>query len=403
MNTEADNTNITTYQYDLQGSMIKEQSTDLCRQYLYNDFHQCIQTDVIRGREEEAERFVQQNFYDGEGLRFALIENGSNTGFITDGWNNVTEFDGNGRVRKRIIRGMGIAASEDIRESADTVNAFTSSYHYYHGNERMDVEYITDESGNVVNCYAYDAFGSIISSSETIPNRYTYNGEAYDKATEQYYLRKRYYNPKLSRFMQEDEYRGDGLNLYAFCANNPVMYVDPSGYSQVFPSDIYPPGTGVDIYVDPGRVSYDKAQEKRNAIGIVTGNFTAGVYQDGSIISADLTKITIPQDVAIEMKGNKYNNFNEFRTDFWKTMSQSPVVRNEFSSSDLWAMEQGYAPRVHNRELYSKVFGKKYNIDHVIEIQDGGYVFDLDNMSILAPKTHEEKTVKERRIRKCDS
>lgn len=31
--------------------------------------------------------------------------------------------------------------------------------------------------------------------------------------------------------MQEDTYRGDGLNLYAYCANNPVMYYDPSGYS----------------------------------------------------------------------------------------------------------------------------------------------------------------------------
>ncbi|MBU5470492.1 hypothetical protein KQI85_08905 [Falcatimonas sp. MSJ-15] len=253
---------ITTYQYDLQGSLIKEQSTDLCRQYLYNDFHQCIQTDVIRGREEEAERLVQQNFYDGEGLRFALIENGSNTGFITDGWNNVTEFDGNGRVRKRIIRGMGIAASEDIRESADTANAFTSSYHYYHGNERMDVEYITDESGNVVNCYAYDAFGSIISSSETIPNRYTYNGEAYDKATEQYYLRKRYYNPKLSRFIQEDEYRGDGLNLYAFCANNPVMYVDPSGYKCE---------TGAEADGDTDAISGNTKRLIPGTEGVVTG------------------------------------------------------------------------------------------------------------------------------------
>ena len=60
MNTEADNTNITTYQYDLQGSLTKEQSADICKKYLYNDFHQCIQTDVIRGREEEAERLVQQ-------------------------------------------------------------------------------------------------------------------------------------------------------------------------------------------------------------------------------------------------------------------------------------------------------------------------------------------------------
>lgn len=49
--------------------------------------------------------------------------------------------------------------------------------------------------------------------------------------TEQYYLRARYCNPLVGRFTQEDVYRGDGLNLYAYCGNNPVMYVDPSGYS----------------------------------------------------------------------------------------------------------------------------------------------------------------------------
>ena len=47
----------------------------------------------------------------------------------------------------------------------------------------------------------------------------------------QYYLRARYYNPVVGRFLQEDTYRGDGLNLYAYCANNPVMYYDPSGHS----------------------------------------------------------------------------------------------------------------------------------------------------------------------------
>ena len=48
--------------------------------------------------------------------------------------------------------------------------------------------------------------------------------------TRQYYLRARFYNPLIGRFMQEDIYRGDGLNLYAYCANNPVMYFDPNGY-----------------------------------------------------------------------------------------------------------------------------------------------------------------------------
>ncbi len=36
----------------------------------------------------------------------------------------------------------------------------------------------------------------------------------------------------MGRFLQEDTYRGDGLNLYAYCANNPVGYFDPSGYKK---------------------------------------------------------------------------------------------------------------------------------------------------------------------------
>ena len=44
-------------------------------------------------------------------------------------------------------------------------------------------------------------------------------------------MRARYYNPILGRFMQEDVYQDDGLNLYAYCGNNPVVYSDPSGYA----------------------------------------------------------------------------------------------------------------------------------------------------------------------------
>ena len=50
------------------------------------------------------------------------------------------------------------------------------------------------------------------------------------RSTGQYYLRARYYNPVVGRFLQEDTYHGDGLNLYAYCANNPVVYYDPSGH-----------------------------------------------------------------------------------------------------------------------------------------------------------------------------
>jgi len=57
-----------------------------------------------------------------------------------------------------------------------------------------------------------------------------YTGQQYDQEMGQYYLRARYYNPVIGRFTQEDVYRGDGLNLYTYCKNNPVTYYDPSGF-----------------------------------------------------------------------------------------------------------------------------------------------------------------------------
>lgn len=224
---------VTRFSYDAQGSLLSEEGASICKKYLYNDFHQCITTEVIKNCEQVADNAAkqverQENEYDEIGLRFALIENGKRTEFVTNGWDNLAELDENGVAKKRIIRCMGIAAGDENGE-----------YYYYHGNERSDVELITDENGNVANRYAYDAFGTITSSDEKIDNRYTYNGEAYDRISGQYYLRKRFYNPALSRFTQEDEYRGDGLNLYAFCAHNPVMYLDPSGYDGV-PTTLFP-------------------------------------------------------------------------------------------------------------------------------------------------------------------
>lgn len=75
--------------------------------------------------------------------------------------------------------------------------------------------------------------------AEQIENHFRYAGEAWDGVTQQYYLRARFYNPAIARFTQEDTYRGDGLNLYAYVGNNPIHYVDPSGYMCEEKGNIY--------------------------------------------------------------------------------------------------------------------------------------------------------------------
>ncbi|MFR8846620.1 MAG: RHS repeat-associated core domain-containing protein [Waltera sp.] len=102
---------------------------------------------------------------------------------------------------------------------------------YYHRDEQLSTVFVTDGHRNVQNSYQYDAFGMSLGTTEKLNNRIRYTGQQYDELTEQYYLRARYYNPVAGRFMQEDVYQGDGLNLYAYCGNNPVVYDDPSGWS----------------------------------------------------------------------------------------------------------------------------------------------------------------------------
>ena len=105
-------------------------------------------------------------------------------------------------------------------------------HNYYLTDEQGSVRYVLDAAGNVQNDYRYDAFGQRIAGHENILNRLRYNAQIEDDQTGLYYLRARYYNTGIGRFTQEDVIYNDGLNLYAYCSSNPVMYSDPSGYAK---------------------------------------------------------------------------------------------------------------------------------------------------------------------------
>ena len=216
-------TSVIRYHYDNAGNLTEEDYltadgiSQKKRFYAYDAYN--------RNTEITGNDFTQQNHYDAEGYR-----------------DTVTEKD----LRTGNVKTTGFAYQQDmlLAELDENKEAIR---HYIPGNEYIGVDnsyYLTDEQGSVryvlsadadadvQNIYQYDAFGECTAREERIPNRLKYNAQIEDELTGLYYLRARYYNASIGRFTQEDVIYNDGLNLYAYCGSNPVMYCDPSGYAK---------------------------------------------------------------------------------------------------------------------------------------------------------------------------
>ncbi|MDE5907728.1 MAG: hypothetical protein K2H52_03125 [Lachnospiraceae bacterium] len=208
---------ITEYLYDENGSLVSEKEGEKTGSYHYDLLNRQIYVRTLNGKEQE-------NLYDGEGLRAGLKENGKASTFLFYNGEILAESNEDNMPERRHIQGVGLSRVQTMDNGA---------YHAYHQDEQGSTAYVTGSSGEVENCYIYDAFGNVLEKKEDIQSRILYAGQQYDQEAGQYYLRARYYNPLIGRFAQEDTYRGDGLNLYAYCGNNPVMYYDPSGYNGI--------------------------------------------------------------------------------------------------------------------------------------------------------------------------
>ncbi|WP_432408147.1 RHS repeat protein [Wukongibacter sp. M2B1] len=161
--------------------------------------------------------------YDGNGLRKTKTTGSNTTGFYYSGGNVINEAE-NGVLKSRNIRGINIIARED--------NGGTKAYYLYNGHG--DTVNLVTNTGEILNTYDYDAYGKAKLEEESTDNPYRYAGEYYDKESELYYLRARYYDPNIARFISEDSYKGDvnyplSLNLYTYSWNNPIKYIDPIG------------------------------------------------------------------------------------------------------------------------------------------------------------------------------
>ena len=294
------------YRYDPQGNLLEEQGRTGRKQYTYDAAGRQISVAVSEsaGGGDGAGSFVQLNRYDGENLRYETEENGKVIRFLFDRGELAEERREDAQIR--YIRGYDpLLLIQDGEEQ---------SRFSFVQDETGSTLFLLDEAHEIRKSYCYDTFGIILQETGDVPNRLTYTGQMYDGTAGQYYLRARFYNPVVGRFLQEDTYRGDGLNLYAYCANNPVMYYDPSGYAQLCPGGKTNPE------------SKQTATEKRNSMGTVEGT---GTKTNRMMYGSEKNAGVIPAEIADRLRGKTYNNFDEFRKAFWKEVAESSYA-NEF-------------------------------------------------------------------------
>jgi len=139
---------------------------------------------------------------------------------------------------RKFVYGPGIDELVCIIEAADGGRMYT---YYYDG--LGSVVALTDCNGVKVRQYRYDVFGipTITNfTTRTIGNRFMFTGRELDSETGNYYYRARYYKPSIGRFLSPDPVGyADSMNLYQYCMNNPVNFVDPYLELKFFAASIF--------------------------------------------------------------------------------------------------------------------------------------------------------------------
>ena len=179
--------------------------------------------------------------YNDEGIRTSKTVNGEAHRYILNGDQIVSEQWG-----QHLVLYIYDADGTPIGMQYHHNSHFHRQYdvYWFEKNLQGDVVAVYDEDGDKLISYIYDAWGNFTTTyyndcttaSTANYNPFRYRSYYYDAELEMYYLKSRYYDPEICRFINADDIsclsaNGDfaSYNLYAYCGNNPVSRKDDGG------------------------------------------------------------------------------------------------------------------------------------------------------------------------------
>jgi RHS repeat-associated protein/uncharacterized repeat protein (TIGR01451 family) len=164
--------------------------------------------------------------YNGDGVRLEKTVSGITTTYLQDvaAPLPVVLIETTAGQSSRYIHGNDLISLEE------TAGATT----FYHADGIGSTRALSDQAGATTDRYSYDVFGGTRTHNGTSRQDFTYAGEQVDEETGFVFLRARYYDPEIGRFLSRDQHPGTvinsrSLNRYVYSQNNPVWLTDPSG------------------------------------------------------------------------------------------------------------------------------------------------------------------------------
>lgn len=247
------------YTYDLVGNMLISNLNGSSSSYSYNDDNELTTrgaTSYSHDSNGNITAFGNRTLsYDYEDRLSSYLASGSSTfTFIYDGNGNRIAEKENSSFTKKYVNDItgdleNVLIKRNLEDSTDSYYLYgngrisqggvsSANRQYYLEDGIGNIRLITDSNGDIINEHAYDAYGN--PTNQDSESDFKYKGEQFDPNTNFSYMRARYYDPTIGRFISKDPQEGSlrnpqGQNGYNYANGNPINLSDPSGEAAIAP------------------------------------------------------------------------------------------------------------------------------------------------------------------------